>query len=118
MNDCPHCGTPNAPSRHYCRNCGRQLVVFCSRCGFGNEIEAHYCGGCGTSLAAKNSAELASLEVESGPVMPESGGGLSCEELDQLKKINERRRQTLAIAGPRKTLSQEDLDKLFGTETR
>lgn len=58
-----------------------------------------------------------SQRTKAAPITPESTTGLSPEELSELEKINQRRRQTLTVAGSRKSVSQEDLDKLFGEET-
>ena len=57
-----------------------------------------------------------STQIKAASIAPETTGRLSSEELSELEKINEHRRQTLTVAGTRKAVSQEDLDKLFGKE--
>ncbi|MBU1937849.1 zinc ribbon domain-containing protein [bacterium] len=118
MNSCKHCGTPNSPQRHYCKNCGRRIVAFCSQCGFANETGTLFCGGCGRKLVDSEPRDAASQTPKAASVMQESASSLSTEELSQLEKINRHRRQTLDVAGSRQNLEQEDLDKLFGKESK
>ena len=118
MNACKYCGTPNLPQRHYCKNCGRRIVAFCSQCGFANETGALFCGRCGRKLAPGKSQKTAAPETQTAPIEREFASSLSAEELAQLEKINQHRRQTLDVAGSRQSLEQEDLDKLFGKESK
>jgi hypothetical protein len=118
MNNCPHCNVLNAPTRHYCRNCGRLVVTFCSHCGFANEIEAQYCGGCGNPVAVTDILLDRSSKTQNTPVTPPTAAGLTAEAQVELQRINRHRRETIAIAGSRKSLTQEDLDRLFGKETK
>ncbi len=118
MNSCKHCGTPNFPQRHYCKNCGRPIVAFCSQCGFANEMETLFCGGCGIKLVSNESRDTTPLKTEAASHVQESASSLSSEELSELEKINQHRRQTLDVAGSRQSLEQEDLDRLFGKESK
>jgi hypothetical protein len=118
MNTCPHCNALNAQTRHYCRNCGRLIVTFCCHCGFANEIEAQYCGGCGDPVAATDLSLDRSSKMGTTTVTPSTIGRLTSEEQEELQRINRHRRETIAIGGSRTILTQEDLDRLFGKETK
>ena len=56
--------------------------------------------------------------MEKEEIVTVTTDGLSSQEVSELEKINRRRRETLDIAGTRKTLHQEDLDELFGGEKK
>ena len=93
-------------------------MTFCSHCGFANEIDAHYCGGCGKSLHEKRVSQATQSKSTENKVALETTNPLTTDQLSELEKINQRRRETLGIAGSRKTLHQDDLDKLFGEEKK
>jgi len=117
MRECPYCRASNAPERRYCTRCGRQIAFFCVQCGFANETEARYCGGCGQSrnaeIPTKAKAEQTVNELE----VPEAAGPFAGAEAAHLVEINRLRRQTLALSGSRKNVTQQELDKLFDKET-
>lgn len=61
---CPYCNASNGNASHYCRSCGKPLVLLCPGC----EAEYHagdtFCSKCGQKLAeATNSASATVLDV-------------------------------------------------------
>ncbi len=62
---CAACGTDNANTRKFCRECGQALSISCSNCGAANVPEDKFCGECGTPLAGQ--AQAAATPTATSP---------------------------------------------------
>ena len=100
---CPHCNVENPPGGKFCSSCGSVLEKACSECGALGLPDDRFCRVCGRPLiAAANGAS----SCQSIPTKQYSRQDI--EELLSLRKLI--RREGIAS----KTLSQDDVDKLFG----
>src|SRR4051812_44510982 len=82
MPRCSHCGKVNREGSLFCQDCGHRLEPsaaqpkpaqaagpVCAACGTVNPPGMNFCKMCGTSLAAKQSAGVASTMMADGPAV-------------------------------------------------
>src|SRR5258707_55303 len=111
--NCPDCETYNDSNRRYCLQCGKFLIVSCDRCSFANPSRARYCGGCGDRPKASSASSGIDSEARGsrpGESHPQNYV-VSPGELDELLGES----SASADAELPNKLSQQDLDRLFGT---
>jgi hypothetical protein len=111
--NCPDCETYNDSNRRYCLQCGKFLILSCDRCAFPNPLRARYCGGCGDRLKAANASYGTDNEArDSRPVESvQQNYVVSPSELNELLGES----TASADAELPNKLSQQDLDRLFGS---
>ncbi len=111
--NCPDCETYNDSNRRYCLQCGKFLVLSCDRCSFSNPLRARYCGGCGDRLTASSASSGIDSEarVSRAVESQQQNFVVSPSELDELLGES----AASADAELPNKLSQQDLDRLFGT---
>ncbi len=109
---CVQCNVENPDSGKFCRSCGATLGILCTRCGVVARPDDRYCTSCGFSLAGQSGegSPTFSSRPGSGDRAPsvKQYTPLEIEELLALRKTVKREE-----AGA-KTLSQADVDDLFG----
>ncbi len=109
---CVRCNTENAAGGKYCRSCGAALGAVCPRCGSVTEPADRFCTSCGLNLEARPepAPHFTAPMTEAGVQLP-STKQYSHEEIKELLAL---RQATRRESAGQKTLSQDDVDKLFG----
>ncbi len=77
---CPACGTPNAPGRRFCLECGGPLAAACPVCGATNEAGAKFCGTCGSRIAGAGGTPASAAPGTAGTARPPEAAGSSAAE--------------------------------------
>ncbi len=111
--NCPDCETYNDSNRRYCLQCGKFLILSCDRCSFANPLRARFCGGCGDRIEASSAWTGVDSEARGGRSVESQQQNfvVSPGELDELLGGS----TASADSELPNKLSQQDLDRLFGT---
>jgi ribosomal protein L34E len=113
---CHACETHNDANRRYCAECGEFLIALCGRCSFANQVKDRFCGGCGEALQATQTGRPAATRKERSS----SAKGAQRQPLSlspsELRELLEKEPQKADADLPNK-ISQDELDRLFGTTT-
>ena len=104
MQICAACDHPNAPQRGFCAACGHMLRLVCRGCRFANDHGDRFCGGCGIALGARK-------KVVTTAKIPAAASATS----DALDALFEVKPTPLDDVLPAAGITQDDLDRLFGT---
>jgi hypothetical protein len=100
---CPHCNAENPLGGKFCSSCGSALEKACVECGVLARPDDRFCRACGQPLVA-----AASDALSRQPVPTKQYSRPDIEELLLLRKLI--RKEEVGS----KTMSQDDVDKLFG----
>ncbi len=106
---CVRCNTDNLASAKFCRSCGAALGTVCPHCGTVSHPDDQYCTSCGLDLAKALSGGAAASH-RPGAAIPVAEQ-YTPEEIAELLALRKTVKKEETSA---KTLSQDDVDKLFG----